>query len=401
MKQLLILLTLALLCAPNAFAAGGLGLSPSIIQEAELVRGETYSYSIKILSNEETDRRVALSVSGDGATWIFLRDPATNEFVTEPVTIPANEERSFYVDFILPEDLPNGRYEGHFEVTQVIEESESTVNPVSLVVRSIYRLDVTGDERKTGTVPSMTVRDTESGQPLRIRYDFFNTGNVAFAPTADVTVKKDGADVERFEREGLMTRPDETLVQTAEWSTEGHGTGTFTADVTVKANGVAIGEDTLTFNIEPRGTFTADIFSGDPVLPEELLAGKLVRGYVDFHNVGKIDLTAKVQMEVFQNDELVDVIKGEESLVIPTKHKKLEFFFKPTEAGDYVLKGKLLYSGREKELEDMHVTVQAEEAPAVNTESFAEEESGSNMLVWGILAVLVVLGGAFFMFKKK
>lgn len=407
MRKTIALFTVALFCLSGLAMGAGLGISPSIVEMDNLLRGNSYEKYYKLLNLEDYEKEVEVTPSGDAASWTNVLDAETRE-ERSIFTIPANEQLFFLAEFDVPEDAPNDMYEGFFDVVPT-KQREAGETQVSLVVRGFYRLEVTGVEDINGDVDSITVKDTESGQLLRINFDFRNTGNVKIAPTADVDILKDGEVIDSFTQDGNEVPTGKFEVQEVTWDTENRGTGDFQARVKILLAGEEIASKTLGFNIKSRGTYTAEGRVGEVSQPPVWKAGQLGKTQVKFYNTGQIDVQAKVKGEVKRDGEIVDIVEGDEKLVKAGSSRNLEFYYKPDKPGEYIIASSVLYSGKEEPVSELRFEVSsaedAERAETVNTESFGSDDTNYVLLTILGALVVVLLGVAvlfaFLFFKKK
>jgi len=386
MRKIIYLLTFILL-AFNVWGAG-LGISPSIVTVEDMLRGNAYDKYFKILNLAEFPANATINISGPAAEWINFIDVETREALPEVISVPGSSDFSFIAEFDIPVDAPNGLYEGYIEIRPIVTQAvEGSV--VSLVVRGFYRIEITGEEIRSGTVASITTEDTESGQPLRIYYDFRNTGNIAVAPSATVTISKDGAVIDTFSQDGVIVNAGTFLIQEVTWNSENRGTGEFEAEATVFLDETALATQKLLFNLSARGTLTAEAIIGEISKPDKLKVKEVGKAELKFFNVGKIDVNAKIVGEVMKDDAIVDVISGDEVLIKAGKSEDISFYYKPEEEGQYVIKTKVLFAGKEELLEDIVFDVVSEEDTKINKEEF-ESGNGTVGFLTGLVVFLII-----------
>ena len=396
MKKIILTLIITIVLAVFVQAAG-LGITPSIISMDDLVRGNSYDKQYKLLNLEDYEKEMVISASGEAADWFTFKKEGQ---VFETLTVPADSQTTFVATITIPEDAPNGMYEGYIDASPVKKENISG-QQVNLVVRAWYEFEVTGNERIEGTVESISVQDTESGQDLRVNYDFRSTGNVIARPEATVKIFKDDELVDTVSEAGVDTSPGQFKVQEVLWDTENRGTGNFTADVEVFLEGESLEHRSVMFEIFPRGTFTAEGLVGEIEKPEAWVVDQLGKTSVKFFNTGKIDTTAKISGEVYKDGRLVDVVASDEVFIKSGGSGTLTYYYQPTKEGSYTVESKVLFSGKEMPLDDLEIEVVNPEDTQVTTEI----SSGPNMLVLVLIGVIVFLVAAVFilgfLFMKK
>jgi len=386
MKKIIYLL-IAILLAFNVWGAG-LGISPSIVTVEDMLRGNAYDKYFKALNLQDFEVNATINISGEAAEWIILKDVETGELLPEVISVPGSSDLSFLAVFDIPADAPNGMYEGFIEIRPVATQAVDG-SVVSLVVRGFYRIEVTGTEIRKGSVESITTEDTESGQPLRVYYDFRNTGNIAVAPSADVVVYKDGAVIDTFSSDGVMVNAGTFLIQEISWDSSNRGTGTFEVETTVFLDETELANIKLAFNLSARGTLTAEAIIGEISKPDKLKVKEVGKAELKFFNVGKIDVNAKIVGEVMKDDKIVDVISGEEVLIKAGKSEEISFYYKPETEGEYIIKSKVLFSGKEEAIDDFTLEVVSEDEETINKQDF-ESGNGAVGFLTGLVVVLIL-----------
>jgi len=381
--------------AANVLAVG---ISPSFFYLDDVARGNPYEKNFRALNLETSDVNAEIIATGDAADWIKFYDVDTDEEL-ENIYVSSKSSVLFKAVFDVPEDAPNGVYEGHIGLSPILPDSKDT--KINVVTRSIYRLTITGNEKLSGTIDSITTQDTESGQALRVQYGFRNTGNIGATPSAEITVEKNGQFVDSQTFEGEYVKMGTFFNQEFFWDTENRGTGDFTANVKIFLNEKVISEKDLTFNIAPRGTYTVEGLVGDITKPEDVTIGSVAKSGVKFFNKGKIDVSAKVVAEVTKNGKVVDVIQGDEISINAGGAGDLLFYFKPSEEGKYEINPKVIYGGKESALDPFTIEVKSEEE-GLTSGNLGSSSNTLMIVLIGLVAVLILVLAVFgyFYFKK-
>ncbi len=98
-----------------------------------------------------------------------------------------------------------------------------------------------------------------------------------------------------------------------------------------------------------RGNLTDILIEGDRSV------GSLVKVNAHFQNTGEIDTDAKFVGEVYKDGVLVDKITSEELHVEKYMSTVLVSYLKLESKGDYLIKGKVIYSGKETTVKEVSV----------------------------------------------
>ncbi len=355
-KIILGIFAILLLAAPVLGA--GVGLSPSRIIIENAFKGGEYQRPLRVALTSNQEMTVALTTAGNASSWVTFYEPNSMSTPITSVDIPAGGNQVVMAVFRIPTDAPNGNYNLEIFASSVPKGAiNGTGSAVSLVTTSVVRVVVTGNQVISGDVRSISMDSVESGQNARIKVDFKNTGNVMAKPAIMIDIFKDGRLVDQIMHDTTTISTNQIQIIPVEWSTEGRGIGPFLANVTVYLQEAVIATRNLTFNVEERGTYSAEGSALVVRNPTDLSIGKTSKIEVDFYNSGKIDLTAKIIGEVYVNGQLTDTYNGEEVMVKVGEQQTLTAYVKPSVKGDYVLKTKVSYAGKAAPLSDFTFTI--------------------------------------------
>ncbi len=194
----------------------------------------------------------------------------------------------------------------------------------------------------------------EPGYPLKITTRFENTGNVVVKPEIVVTILQDTNIIDSFSHETTSVKSGRTQPIIAEWmTTAANIPSDYTVNVDVLLNGNIIKSDNLSFKILPVGTLTKSGNLTNIYIEGEPAVGNVVKIKAYFTNTGQIETRAKFSAEVYNNNELIDTISSDELTAPKNEETVLISYLKITEPGDYLIKGKVIYSGKETPVEEV------------------------------------------------
>ena len=205
---------------------------------------------------------------------------------------------------------------------------------------------------------SIIIEDTEVDYPLNTHILFKNTGNVVANPKVESVYLRKGEEVGRLVNDSTKIKPtgvNEDIL--TDWDTHGQIPENYTSNVTVSLNGQVLKSEIIPFTIFPTGTFSRQgnltdiLIDGEPVVDNVLK----IRAY--FNNTGQIATSAKFTGEVYKDGNLLDTITSDELTVEKYKQAVLIAYFKPTSTGDYLIKGKVVYSGKETPVKEVPFNV--------------------------------------------
>ncbi len=349
-KNLIIAVTALLILCSTAGADIGLGMAPASMTISDALKGGSYERMISVFNTGDEAGTFMLTAEGECSEWIsfYAEDDLTTP-LTE-VAIPAGGKAKVLVRFDIPEDIANANYASTIYAQSIPKESSETEGAAAQAVIRIpskITIDVTGTQILKGTVKSITTTDTEIDYLLKIKVLFQNEGNVVAKPKIAVAITKDGKLVDSIVHDETGIKPDCEDTITVLWNTTEQRTGDYTADVDVSLGDDVLANKSLPFKILPFGTLTRQgeltslVTEGDP------LVGRMIKILADFENTGKIDSMAAFKGEIYCDGEFIDVIESDEMLVEVGETSRLTSYYKILSSGKYIVKGCVLYEGKE------------------------------------------------------
>ncbi|HUV83085.1 MAG TPA: hypothetical protein VMW53_08445 [archaeon] len=353
MKKIFILM--AFIMMVQSVDAIGIGLSPSEIILNNSLKGATYEKSFTIINMDDQVMNYSLSSTGDIEGWVSFY---TGNLDTEiqNIKVPGNSKISVNTKFLIPSDAVSKDYTGTLYVRSIPEKSDESGSQQSLIIggsTNVY-ITVTGNQIIDGIVKGISIYDVESGYPLKIETNFQNTGNVVATPEIKVTIFKDGKIIHNLFYNEVTVKPSNTEFITVEWkTTEENIPGDYTANVKVSLDGKILRTSDLPFKIFPVGTFSRQGNLTDLRIEGEPTVGSMIKVKAYFENTGEIETSAKFSGEVYKDGNLIDTITSEELQVEKYKEAELVSYFKLESKGNYLIKGKVIYSGKETPVKEV------------------------------------------------
>ena len=374
----------------TANAAIGLGISPASITISDAFKGGTYERTITVFNSGDETGTFELTAEGECADWIsFYKPEEPNTPITE-VTIPGKGRAKVLVKFDIPKDIANANYTATIYARSIPEGGggEGAVAHAVIRIPSKVLIQVTGTQILKGSVKSITAADTEVGYPLKIKVVFQNEGNVIAKPKIAVTITKtgEGVVVDRFVHEETGIKPGKEGIIKVLWNTTGRDTGDYIANVTVSLGDEVLATKDLHFKILPIGSLTRRGVLQSLAIEGEPLVNIVIKLVANFENTGEIDTMAKFKGEIYHEGDLLDVLGSEEMFVESGETAKLVSYYKILEPGNYTIKGRVLYAGKETEEKEVSFSVPVPEV----------EESGEDKnRIPGFEAVFAIIALSF------
>jgi len=374
-KNLILTITAFLILCSTAGADIGLGMAPASMTISDALKGGSYERMITVFNTGDEAGTFMLTADGECSEWISFYTESDPTTPLVEVAIPAGGKARILVRFDIPEDIANAGYAGTIYAQSIPkEETETEGAAAQAVIRipSKITIDVTGTQILKGTVKSITTTDTEIDYPLKIKALFQNKGNVVAKPEITVAITKDRELVDSFVHDETGIKPDYEDTITVLWNTTGREIGDYTADVDVSLGGEVLATKSLPFKILPFGTLTRQgeltslVTEGDP------LVGRMIKILADFKNTGKIDSRATFKGEIYRDGEFVDTVKSDEMLVDVGENSQLTSYYKIQSSGKYVVKGCVLYDGKETGTKEVSFDVASTKSKGLfNTPGFS------------------------------
>ena len=384
----IILISMVIISIQYADTASSVGVIPAKINMSNLLKGSSYTRSIRLFGGE-TPVFYNLNATGDIEEWVnFYKDSN----LTEPIqNITVFDRQEIFITFTIPEDISNGDYRGtlYAEISDVGEKENLTGSVVILSFPIQISLGVVGVQILTGNVTEIKTRDVEVGQPLSIKVDFLNTGNVIATPNIKVNITRENWPISEFTYSDTDVDVDSGDLIDVQWDTINRESGSYTASITVTLGGDVIAEKTLLFDILPRGTFTRKGEIKNLSYTGDLTEGSTLLIQALFKNTGQVETPTRFIAEVYRNGILDEILEGAEQPVLDIQETYLfTTYFIIKNSGSYELRCYVAYENNKT---------------AVHTLSFNVNGLLENAIPVAIAIVIgiVGIGIIYFLLKKR
>ena len=359
MKKIIILLTLFAMVQPAV--AIGIGIAPAEINFNNALKGSEYESSITIFNTDSEAMNYSLKATGNINDWVSFYNLNDYDNTISSIKIPGNDKAAVVVRIKVPSDAANANYTVSLDVLSIsdtTDEAEGSGQSLVIGASSKVTLAVTGDQIIEGNVLGIFTENTEPGYPLKITTRFQNTGNVVVKPKIVVTILQDDNLINSFSHETTSVKPGSTQPIITEWmTTAANIPADYTANVDVLLSGSIIKSEILSFKILPVGTLTQSGNLTNIYVDGEPAVDNIVKVRAYFTNTGQIETKAKFSAEVYRDNKLTDTISSDELTVLKNEETVLIAYLKITEPGDYLIKGKVIYSGKETPVEEVSLKV--------------------------------------------
>ena len=366
MKKLIMLIALiGLVSIVQSVSAMGIGIAPAEVLIENALRGGEAESSITIFNTGSEDDTFSLSASGDISKWVSYYNKNDPETIIETIDIPGSDKVQVLAVLRIPPDAQNENYYGSLDITTAPKNTSTEGVGQHLIVGASSKITiaVTGEQKIDGKVIGITIADTEHNNPLKVKVIFENTGNVIVNPKIDVIIYQNENEVHRYVHQSTKVKPTLTETIIAIWNTTSSNVpDDYIANVTVSLEGRTIESKNVPFKILPFGSLTRQGNLTEIIVENEPVIGTPLRIGAVFKNTGMIESSAKFSGEVYRDGDFIDTIMSDELLVEINKEVMLISYFKPESAGDYLIKGKVTYAGKETPIKEVAFNVPKDKA---------------------------------------
>lgn len=357
MKKIIMLIALiGLVSMVQSVSAMGIGVAPSEVSIENALRGGEAETTVTIFNTGSQDDTFLLSASGDISEWVSYYNKNDPETTIETIDIPGSDKVQVLAVFQIPADAQNENYYGSLDITTAPKNTSTEGVGQHLIVGASSKITiaVTGEQKIDGKVIGITIADTEHNNPLKVKVIFENTGNVIVNPKIDVIIYQNENEVHRYVHQSTKVKPTLTETIIAIWNTTSSDVPEdYIANVTVSLEGRTIESKNVPFKILPFGSLTRQGNLTEIIVEKEPVIGTPLKIGAVFKNTGMIESLAKFSGEVYRDGDFIDTITSDELLVEINKEVMLISYFKPESAGDYLIKGKVTYAGKETPVKEV------------------------------------------------
>lgn len=344
---------LLIILSASLVSALGIGVSPSEYKIKNAMRGGEYFSSITIYNPDDISNNFTLRAEYEAGSWISFYEDDVKKTTINEITVDPRGTRPVYIKIKIPEEEASGVYNATIFVETIPGGSQNESITTRLQAEVIISVNVTGDQVINGTVNSITLTDVESGALLKIKTMFQNTGNVVVKPKIEIIILQDNNTITSLIHESTRVTPTVNEPIVVEWNTTSKGLpGKYEAKVVVTLNGIILKSEIRSFKILPVGTYTRKGNLTTLDIEGEPAVDKLTKVRAIFKNTGEIETPAKFTAEVYKDGELIDTISSEEMNIPINREILLISYLKITSPGQYLIKGKVIYSGKETPVQE-------------------------------------------------
>ncbi len=367
---------LMVLSAPAARAVG-IGVDQAQINYADVLQNGYAEQTVHVTTDSPEPIAGTWQVEGDIAPWVRIEPPDTN------FTFSQDAPYALTVIVQPPADAQLQQYTGGVRVlTGQLARTEG--GKIGTTTRAAFlikiNLGVTGTQHLSCVAGGIQIKDTEVGQPFDFLASVHNTGNVRIRPGFTILV------YDQYQTKlvaNLSVTTDQDILPTTTMDilksvTHDLQPGQYWAQVESAPCGQSA---FITFDVLDRGGIADQgELLGIDVNPWAK-TGDIVPITANFRNEGSRTENAKFKGTITAQatGQLVKVIDTDLYSVAPGQTVPIETYFNPTDPGQYIIAGRILYNDK--------LTFQ--KSAILNVQGPSMVPSGVSW--WLILLLLVIL----------
>jgi len=352
----IICLALIIVLLPQTVSAVGLGISPSVFEINNLVRGIHVERQI-MLSRSDATEELTFKVVGEGqiSEWLSVEQG-------ENFTIPSGVHRfSVNIRIDVPDDAPNGIHKGNLrflsQQSNNIEGDDNASTQISTNVNAVLQLALTisGDQLLDYSITSLDIPPLEEGWPMQIVLNIQNNGNVAAIPDrieVEIWDKYKEAKVKSFELTDFSKSNSVKAFSQGDFITSYDkldlDIDQYWAVVRSYLKEDILFEESVIFDVFPVGTIDQLAELKEVTISSELPEkGEIIKIGAEIANIETSSLVGNLVVEVKRAGHLEEILKGSILTIRPNQSEVSNLFYTPNKNGSYTLDVYFEYSGRQ------------------------------------------------------
>ena len=235
-----------------------------------ILRGQELEEVLTLVNSEKIS--ITYTILGEGETkdWLsFYKSDDPENIITE-IDVPARQHIKIIAKIDVPQDSPNGKYEGKIVITTKPKEESGNNDGITLALRVerdllIEVTDTETIEFSTAVIPLKY--SIKKGDPLEVRLIYRNEGNVSIKPNVEMKVKKSDETVFTAiypypEGEDPIKPFEQKELNYIKWTTTGQEKGEHIVEINIKLGDELIEEHSFSFNIGRDASYYLGALAG-------------------------------------------------------------------------------------------------------------------------------------------
>jgi len=377
-----------------------IGISPGQINVPELrngVRVERIMYLVRDPKSAQKQETFSVSVSGDGAKYL--------EIPQKQIVMTVGQAMFPHSVFLTPVGAANGSYEATITYLSgdTIDGNKQggMGSAIKLGATGIFRFTVVDKQIREFKIDSVSVQETEVGQPFFLSYLLINTGNVDAKPDkisiklSDITDTTNVLDFEILPGD-IEPVPPAATKQVDVSVMKDIPQGDYGVKISFYLEDKIIYEQEVKLRVYPAGTLAQSVEFGEFKLSgREFNVGDLIKMSSVLRNSGKIPTEAVLYVELSKDSKTLDILRSDKKFLNKNNQSEFVLTFRPESPGQYSADAYFEYGVLQTDKKSAEFTVLAPKVELVS----------SLIQYWWIVAILIavalVIMFVVFMFRHK
>ncbi len=340
------------------------------------------------------EQEVLISAFQNQNTYLFYKAVNHNwiSMSFESSVVSLNNPVKAKVIVNLPEDISNGIYNEKI----ILQGSpapffgEGKSSSIVMAVTIDVVIEVMGSELVSCTVGGVSIPDTEINHPIELSSSIKNTGNVNLNPEIIITIlnQKEIISKESFNIGDILSTTTKNSIKQIQTNL---AIGQYWAEINIPVCGFTISK---TFEIVEKGTIVDKGEFMKINLLNSSKIGDITPVQAFFKNTGERVVTAKFIGEVIVDGQIVYIIETDSIDISPGEIQTIDAYFAPTFAGQYQVKGRVVYNNKLSYEKEGQITV-------VSTDSINKTVKMNFEFIIIIFIVITIVLLSFIITKKK
>ena len=316
-----------------------IGVSPSSINFPGVLRDGYAQSNIVITTDSQSPIEVLAQAQGNISSWLNF---------TSNFTVSESNPYALTVSVTPPNNIPNGNYSGFVILQTLASGSGSPRQAVGIVESTLdvyVTVEVTDVQVMQCSAASYGVQSVEQGNNAVFVLNVTNSGNVLLRPEIKIDIWNEAQTqivktIDVFGNQILPTTQKQEIVDVPTGSLP---YAQYWAQVYAPD---CLSSDLLTFDVLQPGTLTANGILLNLVAPGIAKVKETIPIQANFQNTGEADVSAQFVGQVTKAGKIVQLLNSPASDVAVGKTGTFNFYFTPESPGNYIVAGRVYYSGK-------------------------------------------------------
>lgn len=320
-------------------SAVNVGVSPASLVFKNVLRGGYAEANVVVSVDSLSDTRIIVNATGEIAKWLNF---------TKNFTVSVNNPHLMKISVTPPNDVPNKNYTG-FVVIQTVSSGGAKKGNAVGIIRStldVYiTVEVVDTEILQCAASNFGVNSVEKGDDAVFNMNVTNGGNVIIKPKIIIQIWNEDQTmiVKTINEVGSSILPTTKKQLSFRVNTGSMKISQYWVDVSVTD---CLSSNLLTFDVLRPGTLKADGILLNLLSINETKVGNTIPIKAIFKNTGEKEVGAEFKGQITKSGKIIQLLDSPKFDIAEGKIGIFTFYFTPQSSGDYIISGRVYYSGK-------------------------------------------------------